>query len=205
MKISEADSLTPVQCTDAGTQTLVQSHLLRGETRNSFLASIQESVDKSVLYDSLVAQLSSSARYFVSLQDSVRVCGQTWFSDQESYFFFDESKLIQLQVVKKIVQQQPVFVTLPLIANIRYMIVVRDATTCIYRVETDVQDIINNVARPSDSPSPTVSQTSIMRRHISIPRKTLTTLSRRYPFFRRSLQRRRHPHPFHRPQLLPLQ
>ncbi|KAI0566856.1 hypothetical protein FGB62_5g035 [Gracilaria domingensis] len=155
MKISESDTLNPINCTDSGIQRLVQSTNLRGQILSDFLEEVDMSLDKSILYKSVAQQLAGN-RYYVSVQDSVRVCGQGWFSSAESYFFFDESKLVQLQVVKKVIQEEPVVITLPLIGNIRYMVVVREGTTCIYRVESDVQSIIKNSPRPSDSSSPTV-------------------------------------------------
>ncbi|CAN8061748.1 unnamed protein product [Agarophyton chilense] len=156
MKISESDTLNPINCTDNGVQRLVQSNLLRGQALSDFREGIEKSVDKSILYESVAQQLAA-AKYYVSVKDSVRVCGQGWFSSAETYVFFDESKLVQLRVVKKVIQDEPVTITLPLIGNIRYMVVVRDGTTCIYRVESDVESIIKNSPRPSDSPSVTVS------------------------------------------------
>lgn len=142
-------------CTDDGEMELTSSTNLVGEKLSLVKNNMQGDVYSTILFNDLKAHLSGK-RYYVSLADTPRECERTWFTGKETFIFFDESTTTPLTVVLKVVNGEARQITLPLIANIRYMVSVREGSTCIYRVDVDVSNLINDIARPSDSPSPTV-------------------------------------------------
>lgn len=165
MKIGPERSSTQ-HCTDDGEMRLILSSNLVGDKLASFQTAISKDKYTSILFDDLRAQLRGK-RYYVSISDSPRECGVRWFTEGERFIFFDESATTQLTVVQKISNGKPKLLSLPLIANIRYMISVGEGSTCIYRVDVDVSNIINDIARASDSPSPTVRRFPLTWRAIS--------------------------------------
>lgn len=142
-------------CTDNGEMTLASSVNLEGETLSTVKSNMKDDIYSTVLFDDLSAHLRGKT-YYVSLSDTPRECEVTWFTGKETFIFFDESTTTPLSVVVKVVSGEPRRLSLPLLANIRYMISVREGSTCIYRVDVDVSNVMNDIARPSDSPSPTV-------------------------------------------------
>lgn len=143
------------QCTDDGEMRLILSNNLVGDRLAAFQKAISEDDYTRTLFDDLSLRLRGR-RYYVSISDSPLECGVSWFTEKETFIFFDESQPTTLTVVLKISNGEPRLLSLPLIGNIRYMISVREGRTCIYRVDVDVSNIINDISRPSDSPSPTV-------------------------------------------------
>lgn len=143
---------------------LIESSNLIGIRLAQFQSSIRDDFDKMTVFQSLSSQLSGK-KYWVSVADSARSCGQTWFGRDETFIFFDESQSTSLQVVRTFIGTRPVILNLNLDGNIRYMIAVRAESTCIYRVDVDVQNFFNDIPRPSDSASVTV-------RSIPAPRST---------------------------------
>lgn len=156
MLIGETAESTPSQCTDDGFLQVRSSTELIGQSLAEFEESISNDVDTLTLFTGLQDSLNGRT-YYVSVRDSERQCGQTWFGNNETFFFFDESTTTVLNIVSKVKNGQPVLLSLPLIGDVRYMVSVRTGTTCIYRVDIDVDNLKNNITRPSDSPSPSVS------------------------------------------------
>lgn len=142
-------------CTDGGTQRLVLSRDLVGPRLQSYIDDFDGNLDKTTVFDSLQEDIGGG-KYFISVSDSARVCGETWFHRGENFFYFDEGRTVTVRIVAKIVGSVPKFLELPLIRNIRYMVVAGTGSTCVYRVQSDVESVIRGTPRPSDSPSVTV-------------------------------------------------
>lgn len=151
-----ASNETAVNCTDDGYMQMIRSNNLVGARLTAFRNSILHDVYRTVLFDNLSISLRGK-QYYVSIEDTPRTCGQQWFTDRETFIFFDENDIIDLTVVLKVENGIPRLLMLPLTGDIRYMVSVTTGSTCIYRVDSDVSDLLNNITRPSDSPSPTVS------------------------------------------------
>lgn len=147
---------TVEQCVDDGQMRLISSENLIGERLTLFKKNIVENIYTSILYENLAVSLSRK-KYYVSIEDTPRQCGQLWFANNETFIFFDESTVVDLTVVLKVENGVAKLLMVPLTGDIRYMIAVATGSTCIYRVDIDVSNMLNNITRPSDSPSPTVS------------------------------------------------
>lgn len=147
---------TVERCVDNGRMRLISSKNLNGERLTSFKKSIEDDIYTNTLFDNLAVSLSGR-NYYVSTEDTPRRCGELWFTNNETFIFFDESTVVDLTVVLKVENGIAKLLLLPLTGDIRYMIVVTTGSTCIYRVDIDVSNMLNNITRPSDSPSPTVS------------------------------------------------
>lgn len=146
-------------CTDVGEQRLTIPSTLSGNRLVEFSESINSNLDKRTVFEGLMRELDGR-KWYASIQDSSRTCGpndRKWFQRSETFFYFDESETIRLNIVAKITGGEPKLLALPLVGNIRYMIAVTSGTSCIYRVQTDVANVILGTPRPSDSPSVSVS------------------------------------------------
>lgn len=159
MSISSADDTTLTPCDYGGAIHLLRSSFLTGSTLDAFEADIADDVDKWTLFNSVRSQLDG-AIYYVSAGMSSPKCGNvTLFTEDELLLFFDESETVLLSVVAKYKNGGERVLTIPLVGDIRYMVSVHHGSTCIYRAGTDVQMMLNNTAKPSDSstPAPSVS------------------------------------------------
>lgn len=148
------DSL-PVSCDGTGTLRLLSSTMLADSRLDAFEAAIANNVDKTTVFDSIHAQLHNRL-FMVSAAASTLppTCGGTmWFDNGEMFVFFDEIETLMLSVVSKIQNGGPRILTIPLIGNIRYMVSVAEGTTCIYRVASDVRQVLIDNVEPSGSPS----------------------------------------------------
>lgn len=155
MSISAPNSTFLYRCNYGGALHLLRSSFLTGSTLDAFENDIADDVDKFTVFNSVRAQLNDDI-YYVSTGTSPPTCGGiNYFDDDEMFVFFDESDTVMLSVVAKIKQGTARVLTLPLVGSIRYLLIVRFGTTCIYRVESDDPHMINHIPRPSDSPTPT--------------------------------------------------
>lgn len=162
ISISATNETLPDICDDnpedGNTLELLSSSRLTDFKLDSFEASIADNIDKTTVFDSLHAQLTGRL-YLLSAGKTpgpIRCRGTTWFDNEELFIFFDEDYTVMLSLVSKIQNGGPRILTLPLIGRIRYMLSVSTGSTCIYRVQSDVREVLMN---PSDSPAvtPTVS------------------------------------------------
>lgn len=159
MSVSSSDDSTLTPCEYGGAIHLLRSTFLTGSTLDAFEADIADDVDKWTLFNSVRSQLDG-AIYYVSAGMSSPKCGNiTLFAEDELLLFFDESETVLLSVVAKYKNGGERVLTIPLVGDIRYMVAVHHGSTCIYRAGTDVQMMLNNTSRPSDSstPAPSVS------------------------------------------------
>lgn len=162
ISISSPDDTILTPCDYGGAIHLLRSTFLTGSTLDAFEADITDDVDKWTLFNSVRSQLDG-AIYYVSAGMSSPKCGNTTlFSEDELLLFFDESETVLLSVVAKYKNGGERVLAIPLVGNIRYMVSVHHGSTCIYRAGSDVQMMLNDTARPSDSstPAPSVSLSS---------------------------------------------
>lgn len=151
------DNTTLHRCVDNQQMTLLRADNLLATRLTQFLASIQPHHHKLITFQSLFSQLQPSA-FYISIRDSARTCGEkTWFQNQETSFFFHEPNVTNVSIVPRLVLGQPKVTTISLIGNIRYMIIVNSGSTCIYRVQVDVNKVKKDLAHQSSTPSATIS------------------------------------------------
>lgn len=132
----------------------MSSEILQGEILTTIRDTMAGSIDKSVVFESIWAKLQDS-KFWLSNGPVRKRCGsKVWFPSDEVFIFVDESNPIPVSVVANLVRGTPVLAQVELAANIRHLVVVSTGSTCIYRVDKDVQAMMNNIPRPSDSPSP---------------------------------------------------
>lgn len=157
MLMSSRRSQDLVSCNNDGALHLLRSTRLNGSFIDSLKSDIANDVDKTTVFNSIYEHLAGHL-WYVSTGTSPTTCGDhKWFDQDEMFVFFDQSETVSLSVVAKILNGGPRILSLPLMGDVRYMLSVRAGTTCIYRVESDVQQLTNQTARPSDSPSPVPS------------------------------------------------
>lgn len=159
IQIAAFNNSIPQVCsgTPDATISLLSSTFLSDSRLEEFEASIKNNLDKTTVFESIHSQLSRRV-YLVSSTNSqtpLNCGGVNWFEHNEMFVFFDEADTVMLSIVAKIQNGGPRILTLPLVGNIRYMLSVTSGTTCIYRVDTDVRQVLADKLRPSLSPSST--------------------------------------------------
>lgn len=147
----------------AGRQSPIQfvsSTILKNEELAEFRSTQLTSIDKATVFEDLQKKLTG-ARYWLSRGKVTQTCSKNkqglkdWFKSDEMFIFIDESENVKVDAISNILNGKPVYTTLTLIGNVRHFLVIAKESTCIYRSGSDVQNRKDNIARASDTPSPT--------------------------------------------------
>lgn len=159
------DSATFARCKDdGGAVALLSSVYLEGARLADFVREVGKDADKAAVFASVQMALAgrSGGIFYVAAGVEEPMCGEgledggrfSFFGRDDMLLFFDESRTMEMHIVVGMKNGGPRYSVVSLLGDVRYMIATRSGSTCIYRVESDMSDIINGVERPSDSPSP---------------------------------------------------